>query len=70
MLSKLSFSMIRKGNTSQIKIDDAKRLIDDFLKEGRKDYKDIRDELLKQVLESNILIKNNDHKTKILPVGH
>ena len=35
----------------------AKEIIDDFLKEGRADYRNIRDEILRQLFKSHILIK-------------
>lgn len=57
ILSKLAFSMI--GENDSLKIEEAKaeEIIDAFLREGRTDYKDLRDEILKQLFASHILIK-------------
>ena len=57
VLSKLAFFMV--GEDDSVKIEDgkAKEIIDDFLKEGRTNYRNIRDEILRQLFKSYILIK-------------
>lgn len=57
VLSRLAFSMIEVGDLIKIKEDQVKKIVDDFLKEGRTNYKDIRDEILRQLFASRFLIK-------------
>jgi HEAT repeat protein len=56
VLSKLAFFMVGEDDSVKIEEGKAKEIIDDFLKEGRTNYKDIRDELLRQSFKSHILI--------------
>ncbi len=56
-LSKLAFSMMAEKDLIKIEADKAKEIIDVFLKEGRTNYKDLRDEILRQLFMSHILIK-------------
>jgi len=57
VLSKLAFFMVMEDDSVKIEEGKAKEIIDDFLKEGRTDYKNIRDEILSQLYKSHILIK-------------
>lgn len=59
ILSKLAFSMIKEEDSVKVEEDKAKNIIDTFLKEGRINYKDIRDEILRQSLLHHILIKRD-----------
>lgn len=56
-LSELAFSMIEEENSIKIEEEKTKEIIDAFLKEGRTAYKDLRDEILKQLFACHILIK-------------
>ncbi len=56
-LSKLAFSMMAEKDLVKIEADKAKEIIDVFLKDGRPNYKDLRDEILRQLFRSHILIK-------------
>jgi predicted NACHT family NTPase len=57
VLSGLAFSMVGAGDFVKIEEDKAKEIIDDSIKEGRTDYRNIRDEILRQLFKSYILIK-------------
>jgi len=57
VLSGLAFSMVAVGDFVKIEEGKAKEIIDDVLKEGRTDYRNIRDEILRQLFKSHILIK-------------
>jgi len=57
VLSRLAFFMVGEDDSVKIEEGKAKEIIDDFLKEGRTDYKNIRDEILSQLYKSHILIK-------------
>jgi len=57
VLSRLAFFMAGEDDSVKIEEGKAKEIIDDFLKEGRTDYKNIRDEILSQLYKSHILIK-------------
>ncbi len=57
VLSRLAFFMVVEGDFVKIEEGKAKEIIDDVIKEGRTNYKDIRDELLRQLFKSHILIK-------------
>jgi len=57
VLSKLAFFVIEENGTVKIEEGKAKEIIDDILKEGRTDYRNIRDEILRQLYKSHILIK-------------
>jgi HEAT repeat protein/energy-coupling factor transporter ATP-binding protein EcfA2 len=59
VLSKLAFSMIENEDLINIKEEKARKIIDAFLRDGRKNYKDLADEILKQLFASHILIKSN-----------
>lgn len=56
-LSKLAFSTIEEENSIKVEEEKAKETIDAFIKEGRTDYKNLRDEILNQLFDSHILIK-------------
>jgi len=57
VLSRLAFFMVGEDDSVKIEEGKAKEIIDDFLKEGRTDYKNIRDEILSQLYKSHVLIK-------------
>lgn len=57
VLSKLAFSMIAEEDSVKIGVEKANEIVDTYLKEGRKDYKDLRDEIQRQLVASHILIK-------------
>lgn len=59
ILSKIAFYMINQNDLTVINEDIANKIIDDFLKEGRPNYKNIRNSILKQLFKSNILIKSD-----------
>lgn len=57
VLSRLAFFMVVEDDSVKIEEGKAKEIIDDVIKEGRTNYKDIRDELLRQLFKSHILTK-------------
>jgi len=57
VLSRLAFSMIDKEDLVRIEEEKAKGIIEAFLKEGRGDYKNLTDEILRQLYQSNLLKK-------------
>ncbi|MCK4997840.1 HEAT repeat domain-containing protein [Candidatus Pacearchaeota archaeon] len=57
VLTKLAFFIVVGDDSLRIEEGKAKEIIDDFLKEGRTDYRNIRDEILRQLFKSHILIK-------------
>ena len=57
VLSRLAFFMAGEDDSVKIEEGKTKEIIDDFLKEGRTDYRTIRDEILRQLFKSHILIK-------------
>lgn len=61
-LSKLAFYMIDNKDSMTVEESDAKEILDQLLKEGRQDYKSLRDEILRQLLKHNILVK---HESKL-----
>ena len=57
-LAKLAFCMIEEGDVVSIEEYVIKTIFDSILHDGRIGYKDIRDEIYRQLLSSNILIKH------------
>ncbi len=57
-LAKLAFCMIDRKDAISIEEYAIKTIFDSILHDGRIDYKDIRDEIYRQLLSSNILIKH------------
>jgi len=57
VLSKLAFFMVVEEDSVKIEESKAKDIIDDFLKDGRNDYINIQEEILRQLFKSHILIK-------------
>ena len=57
VLSGLAFFMVGGDDLVKIEEGKAKEIIDDVLKEGRTDYRNIRDEILRQLFKSHILIQ-------------
>jgi len=57
VLSRLAYFMAGEDDSVKIEEGKVKEIIDNFLKEGRTDYKNIRDEILSQLYKSHILIK-------------
>ena len=57
-LSKLAFFMIKHGDSVKIEEDKAREIIDNLFREGRASYKDLRDEILRQLFLHNILVKH------------
>ncbi|MCK5343440.1 MAG: HEAT repeat domain-containing protein, partial [Candidatus Heimdallarchaeota archaeon] len=57
VLSILAFFMVVEEDSVKIEEVKAKEIIDDFLKDGRTDYVNMRDEILRQLFKSHILIK-------------
>lgn len=59
ILSKLAFDMINENDSIIIGEENAKDIIDNFLRDGRNDYKNIRNEILNQLVDSRILLRSN-----------
>ena len=60
LLSEIAFAMIDEVN--DIKIDEEKvsLIIDNYLKDGRSNYKDLRETLFEQLVESHIIVREGD----------
>ncbi len=58
ILSQLAFYTIDEEKSIKMKEDKAKEIIDNFLKDGRTGYKDLRDEILRQLLASHLLMRS------------
>jgi len=57
VLSKLAFFTIEEESSIKIEEGKAKEIIDFIIKDGRTNYKDLRDEILVQLFKSHLLIK-------------
>lgn len=57
VLSELAFHMIDTGDSVKIEENEVKEILDVIVKEGRASYKDLRDELLRQIFAHHVLVK-------------
>jgi len=57
-LSRLAFSMIEDEDSVTIEESKARVIIDDLFREGRASYKDLRDEILRQLFLHHVLVKH------------